>query len=228
VECGMIYILLNAFEAATKENDNFFKNVKKVGVFFVIAVIVLVALITSTVILCYLKFFKIAVILFLIYIIAALVLSIIGDNINRKNWKDKIKQYNDKLDKLEEILFSSDFGINSEEKIIKVIEKCNAEVAKMEDSIDKQKEKSNKFVGIYILPVLAFVAGKINVGVNMYELISYGIVAIVLICIFAYSVREISDFISKFTYRSTIKLQYLSERLQDLLDRGLKVDSNVD
>ncbi len=224
----MIYILLNAFEEATKEDDNFFKNVKKLGVFFVIAVITLIILPILAWILFYYNHTLSGIIISVIYIAATLILPMIGDNINRKKWKDKIKQYNEKLDKLEEILVMPDFGINSKEKIIKVIEKCNAEVSKMNTSIEVQKEKSNKFVGVYILPVLAFFAGKINVGSNTSEIISYGILTVIFICIAGYSVREISDFISKFNYRSTIKLQYLSERLQDLLDRGLTVDNNVD
>lgn len=146
----------------------------------------------------------------------------------RKKWKDNIENYNNKLDSLRDILSENEINYYSKNKIEKLIEQCEKSINDLVSEKEKKREKCNRFMEKYILPIVAFGAGIMSGKINITELLQICIMAIIIIVIVNICIWGFDMFIEEMTGNELEKRKYLKGKLEDLLIRDFEVsDSDV-
>ncbi len=147
-------------------------------------------------------------------------LPIIDEKTKVKTWEETSKVYNEKLDNLSNLLKSQEFKINNKLKIQRLIEKCQNEIDKLKMSIDEKKQGGDKIINTYILPVLAYFAGKEwGFDFSIDEVLYSIVIVFGCIFIFGFIFKQVFYFTNILIYKNMDRLQYLTRLLEDLYDR---------
>ena len=166
------------------------------------------------------------VIIFLYGFVMRLVESLI-ERKRHKIWEKNTQRYNKDLDLLSEILKTQEFNLYSKYKIKQLISKFKISIKERQNENKEKVDKAKVFLATYILPIIAFFAGKIEIKNT--ELIEWIATAVVIICIIllgksiASSITELLKMISGDRLEQE---KYVSLLLQDLLDRDFIVEKD--
>lgn len=214
----MLQLIIDAFEEKNKD-ENFFKSLKKMDILNRIFVVVIILVTILSYILFLIKKYKWSLYTIAGMVIVLYILIYILSVRSRKKWKDNIKNYNKKLDKLKDILSEENINYYSENKIKYLIDQCDKSINDRISVNEKKKEKRHRFIEKYILPIVAFGAGVMSDKIDISELIQICIMAIIIIIIINIYIWLIDIFIEEITGTELEKKKSLKCKLEDLLIR---------
>lgn len=224
----MINNILSAYEEMRRQNeDPFFKALKHVGIgvqiyfiFFLICGFTMII----TLVLNQIKIFL--CILIAIYTVSPIWIALVRRR-NQKKWEVNIHKYHNRLDIVKEILSKPEFNMYEKNKLKQLIRKCKADISNLEKKNSDIKEKYSNFLSGYIVPVIAFGAGKLSqemTGEDMFMLCLGVIAFLVLIKIVIDNIWIMRTEIIE--GNEIERKQDFMQELQDLLDRDFSIGEN--
>lgn len=222
----MINNILNAYEERRRQNrKNLLAALKQQGVgvkiqlfiVFVCEVIFIITIIQNRAL--------ISLIVFLVFSIILVVGGVVDRKTSQKKWKEKTKLYNEQLNMIKEILTEQNFNLYEKNKIRQLINKFKVDIENLEKKDTNRKENQKNFSNTYILPILAFAAGKLSEKITGKDLI----VACFLIIILLVAVKLIMENIwilqiEIIEGNEIVRKRDFMVMLQDLLDRDFSIE----
>ena len=159
----MIEKLLEAYEAKTAGKRTFMEKLAKMDR---LTKILFWGIIVSAIIVLGLSLFLQSQAMFIVMIIYVIIIYVLTSTLERtrhRKWKSNLKEYNEDLDLLTEILNEEDFNLYEKNKIKQLICKYYRSIEQGEVKNAKKSSDLKEFICTYIVPVIAFFAGKINI-----------------------------------------------------------------
>ena len=162
----------------------------------------------------------------LIYCITAqYVVIAILERIRHKKWESNIKDYNDELNKIKEILKREEFNLYDKIKIKQLIRKYYQDINQHNQNYICKNNEIRDFTFTYIIPIVAFFVGKIN---NTFfssdsEWIIVGIVIICMVALTKYAYKSFVELAGLISWNVLEKEKTFVCKLQDLLDRDFVI-----
>lgn len=156
----------------------------------------------------------------LVYSLFLHVVIIIMDRKQRKIWDVNIKNYNEELDLIAEILKAPAFSLYSKLKLKQLINKFQKAIKEQKVEGEKKEKKTSVFLTTYILPTITFFAGKVGTAnIEFAEWFALAMVLIFVIFVGRLIISFIAEVLTIVKGDRFEKQKYLCSRLQDLWDR---------
>lgn len=147
------------------------------------------------------------------------------ERIRRKKWETNLKGYNVDLDLLAEILKERDFNLYEKNKIKQLIRKYYQDIEIQESKKTQKSSDIREFICTYIIPVIAFFAGRINTNESSSaEWLAVGIVIIIVVVSGKYICSSTIELIGMISWNQLEKEKFFVLKLQDLLDRDFIIE----
>lgn len=219
----MIDIIMEAYEVVLKEKIPLDKKIKSINFWVIAALGVLIVGLVGVIIFTFRTNAAYAMIAMGVYVVLVYVLTNILIRIIVKRWEDNLKRYNQKLNILKEVLQQNNFDMYEKNKIKQLTKKFNQNIYEMVAADNKKTSDINKFLSLYILPIIAFFAGNIYRGRGEKEMLSVCIVAlfiVIMIRILFYSIKSI---MLELEGNQLERKRLFAAKLQDLLDRDFEI-----
>lgn len=219
----MIDIIMEAYEVVLKEKIPLDKKIKSMNFWVIVALGVLIVGLVGVIIFTFRTNAAYAIIAMGVYVVLVYVLTNILIRIIVKRWEDNLKRYNQKLNILKEVLQQNNFDMYEKNKIKQLTKKINQNIYEMVAADNKKTSDINKFLSLYILPIIAFFAGNIYRGRGEKEMLSVCIVAlfiVIMIRILFYSIKSI---MLELEGNQLERKRLFAAKLQDLLDRDFEI-----
>lgn len=219
--------VLDAYEVKANKKRKIIDNILELGVPLII--------ITCLTLICgiALMFFipKISSsIYFVIIFLYSVIMRVVENLIDRKRhkiWEKNTKRYNMDLDLLSDLLKSEEFHLYSKYKVKQLISKFQISIRERQEGNKAKENETKVFLSTYILPIIAFFAGKIEVRNT--ELTEWIVVAIVIVCVILIGksiVSSIAELLKMINGDRLEKEKYMCLLLQDLLDRDFIIEKD--
>ncbi|MBD5530074.1 MAG: hypothetical protein HDR02_16985 [Lachnospiraceae bacterium] len=221
----MIEKLLEAYETeVVKNNLPLVKRIKRMRLGRKIILFVNIALMIAIL---FFAFFQIktAVCISLLLIAILYFETILFENIRHKKWKENIEEYNRELDNIAKILKREEFNLYDKMKIKQLIRKFYQKIAYETQEDSNKKEEKKGFIFSYIIPVITFFAGSINVKsmVSDSDIVVMCVLIILTIALARYDYVNTADLIKRLKWNTIEKGKEFVPKLQDLLDRDFAI-----
>ena len=216
----MIFKLLDAYEEVIKNEYSFMKKIKRMSVINKICFGYLC--INFAVILGTLFLVKDAVLQYVINLICAIVaLAFIGlvERERQKNYIRNMREYNERLDKLKELIEREEFGIRTEDRLINLINKVKKYIDSENVKKNEMKNEDKQFCSNIIIPIVAFAFGYWYSDMPAYVTLQECTVLVVIIFFARYIYYKILMLKEEVMESLEKKMLYLLNELQDLYDR---------
>lgn len=152
----MIDIIMEAYEVVLKEKISLDKKIKSMNFWVIVALGVLIVGLVGVIIFTFRTNAAYAMIAMGVYVVLVYVLTNILIRIIVKRWEDNLKRYNQKLNILKEVLQQNNFDMYEKNKIKQLTKKINQNIYEMVAADNKKTSDINKFLSLYILPIMAF------------------------------------------------------------------------
>ena len=221
----MIEKVLEAYEAKVTGRKTF---MQQLAMMDTITKIVLGGVVIGAVLLFIIAFLVPAQIILIItspYVAVIYIATLLLERMRRKKWKTNLKGYNNDLDLLAEILKEKDFNLYEKNKIKQLIRKYYQDIETQESKKNKKNNDIREFICTYIVPVIAFFAGRINTDESSSaEWLAVGIVIIIVVVSGKYICYSIIELIGMISWNQLEKEKYFVLKLQDLLDREFIIE----
>ena len=212
--------VLDAYEETIYRKKSTVKNIAQLGKGF--AILFVAVLVGAFVFLALALFFQTLLwfVFSLVYSLFLHVVIIIIDRRQRKIWDVNIKNYNEELDLIAEILKAPAFNLYSKLKLKQLIGKFQESIKEQKAEGEKKEKKTSGFLTTYILPTITFFAGKVGTeNVEFAEWFALALVLIFAIFVGRLIISFIAEALTMIKGNHLEKQKYLCFRLQDLWDR---------
>lgn len=221
----MIEKVLEAYEAKVTGRKTFMQKLARMDT---ITKIVLGGVAIGAVILLIIAFLippQILLIVMISYGVIVYISTLSLERIRRKKWETNLKGYNVDLDLLAEILKERDFNLYEKNKIKQLVRKYYQDIEIQESKKNQKSNDIREFICTYIVPVIAFFAGRINTDESSSaEWLAVGIVIIIVVVSGKYICSSIIELIGMISWNQLEKEKYFVLKLQDLLDRDFIIE----
>lgn len=149
------------------------------------------------------------------------------ERMRRRKWETNLKEYNKDLNLLAEILKEKDFNLYEKNKIKQLICKYYHSIEKQEAKKNKKSSDIKEFICTYIVPVIAFFTGRLNITESSNtEWLAVGIVIIIVVVSGKYICSSIVELIEMISWNQLEKEKHFVLKLQDLLDRDFVIEQD--
>lgn len=216
----MLQLIIDAYEEKSKD-ENFFKRLKKMDKLSQIFCVIMIAGLVLGVIFLLFKKIVWSICTLISWVIIIIIFCFIITAKWRKKWKENVQNYNEKLDRLKEVLIEVNYY--SKNRIEKLIVQCEKSIHDLIVHKEKGSEKRNRFIDRFILPIVAFAAGALSKTTDPTELIALCILAIIIIVILNWYIYVFGIFVEDLLGNELEKRKYLLEKLEDLLMRDFEI-----
>lgn len=150
--------------------------------------------------------------------------TLILERMHRRKWETGLKEYNKELTLLAELLKEKDFDLYEKNKIKQLIYKYYQDIEKREAQKTRKSSAIKDFICTYIVPVIAFFAGKINTtDSSTVEWLAMGIAIIILVISGKYVCSSVIELIDMISGNQLESEKNFVLKLQDLLDRDFTI-----
>lgn len=221
----MIEKVLEAYEAKVTGRKIF---MQKLAMMDTITKIVLGGVSIGAVILLIIAFLipaQILLITMIAYGAIVYISTLLLERMRRKKWEMNLKGYNVDLDLLAEILKERDFNLYEKNKIKQLIRKYYQDIEIQESKKNQKSSDIREFICTYIVPVIAFFAGRINTNESSSaEWLAVGVIIIIVVVSGKYICSSIIELIGMISWNQLEKEKYFVLKLQDLLDRDFIIE----
>ena len=173
-------------------------------------------------ILCYLNTLY-AVVFSIIYTLVLWIMIWLSEWLHNKKWQENIEKYKDALSNLKMIL--EEYDLYEKNKIKQLIYKYKQDADEIEKKLNRWNDIYNELKVSYIIPFIAFVAGKIGNDVSLDDIMVLVIFA--LLCLFVLRVvfSGIQAIIIDMRNDPVGRRKRIVRKLQDLLDQNFEITS---
>lgn len=223
----MIEKLLEAYEAKTAGKRTFMEKLAKMDR---LTKILFWGIIVSAIIVLGLSLFLQSQAMFIVMIIYVIIIYVLTSTLERtrhREWKSNLKEYNEDLDLLTEILNEEDFNLYEKNKIKQLICKYYRSIEQGEVKNAKKSSDLKEFICTYIVPVIAFFAGKINItDSSNTEWLAMGLAIIIIVVSGKYICSSIVELVEMISWNQLEKEKHFVLKLQDLLDRDFTIEQD--
>ena len=223
----MIEKLLEAYEAKTAGKRTFMEKLAKMDR---LTKILFWGIIVSAIIVLGLSLFLQSQAMFIVMIIYVIIIYVLTSTLERtlhRKWKSNLKEYNEDLDLLTEILNEEDFNLYEKNKIKQLICKYYRSIEQGEVKNAKKSSDLKEFICTYIVPVIAFFAGKINItDSSNTEWLAMGLAIIIIVVSGKYICSSIVELVEMISWNQLEKEKHFVLKLQDLLDRDFTIEQD--
>ena len=155
------------------------------------------------------------------------IVTLVLERIHRKKWESNIKEYNIELNLLAELLKEKDFDLYGKNKIKQLIYKYYQDIEKQETRKKNRSSDIKTFICTYIIPVIAFFAGRINITESSAaEWLAIGITIITVVVSGKYIGSSIIELMEMISWNQLEKEKHFVLILQDLLDRDFVIEQD--
>lgn len=166
-------------------------------------------------------------IVMIIYVVIIHILTLILERIRHKKWETSLKEYNEELNMIAEILKEEDFNLYEKNKIKQLICKYYQSIEQSETKNAKKNNDVKEFICTYIVPIIAFFAGKVNTNQpSNTEWLGIGIAIIIAVVSGIYIYSSIVELIEMISWNQLEKEKHFVLKLQDLLDRDFAIEQD--
>ena len=223
----MIEKLFEAYEAKTAGKRTFMEKLAKMDR---LTKILFWGIIVSAIIVLGLSLFLQSQAMFIVMIIYVIIIYVLTSTLERtrhRKWKSNLKEYNEDLDLLTEILNEEDFNLYEKNKIKQLICKYYRSIEQGEVKNAKKSSDLKEFICTYIVPVIAFFAGKINItDSSNTEWLAMGLAIIIIVVSGKYICSSIVELVEMISWNQLEKEKHFVLKLQDLLDRDFTIEQD--
>ena len=166
-------------------------------------------------------------IILIVYVIVLYISTFVLERMRHNKWKTNLKKYNEDMDVIAEILNGEEFNLYEKNKIKQLIKKYYQSIYQHDSDNAKKGDDLKQFVYTYIVPVVAFFAGRLNTTnfLNV-EWIAIGIVILVVLASVRYIYSSIAQMVAIVSWNQSEKEKHFVLKLQDLLDRDFKIEES--
>lgn len=221
----MIEKLLEAYEIeVVKDNSPLLKRIKRMKLGRKVILSINVVLIILVLILMIYKI-NTAFILSLVLIVVLDIETMILEGTRHRNWKENIDEYNLELNKIASILKRKEFNLYEKIKIKQLICKLYLKIDYDTQEDLHKKEEKRLFLIKYIIPVITFFVGKLNLLDLFSEssIIVLGISIVVMVYLVKYDYTQTVELLKVLKWNTAEKGKEFLPKLQDLLDRDFEI-----
>ena len=219
--------ILYAYEEALKDRQNsLLKQFKKENIIEVVYLMINIVFAIGSVVLIIMHKNKIFLYWIGVFIISIIIWINVFRKINEKRWKKNISEYEEDLDLLREIL-KTKFNIDEKYKIKQLVHKFNNDIEEYSIIDRNRKEKYTTLFGSYIIPIIAFCAGKLFNELkveDIMEICFMAIFTIIVVSLLGYAIGVIHTEIIEGNLIE--RKRNIVKHLQDLLDRDFEITQN--
>ncbi len=223
----MIEKVLEAYEAKIAGKSTFIEKLSRMDL---LTKVLFWGVIISAVIISGLALFiqsQTIVIILVLYVGFIYICTLTLEKTRHRKWKINLKGYNEELNIIAEILKEEDFNLYEKNKIKQLICKYYQSIDIYETMNAKKNSDIKEFVCTYIVPVIAFFAGKINLtNSSNAEWISIGIVIVIVVVSGKYIRSSIIELVEMISWNQLEKEKHFVLKLQDLLDRDFTIEQD--
>lgn len=221
----MINFILDAYEKKKRDIFPYEKTwekstwIDKVYLLFVSACAILTMLFS------FYKNVQAILIIACIMVIFGIIFTIAARSNNRKTWRRNVDEYNEKIDIVKEVLNTPGIQIDNKIKIKQLIRKYNIDIERIKEKNTNRENNYKKFSSNYIIPIIAFGAGRICEDMNTNNMLSFcilGVIMVLALKIVLYSVSIMQNQIIEGDELARKRDFVL--KLQDLLDRDYDIE----
>ncbi len=217
----MLQYIIDAYKCKT-EKESFWENIKKSEKLFKICFILIILGLGMMCI----SIFCVKVVLYLISLVLVLVSTVVyvilSDKKRRKNWGTNIKDYDESLDILRDVLKEEKINYYSKNKICVLMKKCKESIDELASEKERNKIEKNAFIDKIVVPIISFATGIASNGMSGKDAIIICILAIFVIVIFNFSAKQVSALVEEFEGNMIEERKFLYGRLEDLLVRDFE------
>lgn len=223
----MIETVLDAYEEKIAEKSTFIKKLAKLDK---ITKILFWGIIISAITISCLTLLmqsQAMLITMIIYVVIINILTLILEKVHHRKWETNLKEYNEELNIIAEIIKGKDFNLYEKNKIKQIICKYYQSIEQQETRNAKKNSDLKDFICTYIVPMMAFFAGKINITDSSdIEWFAIGIVIIIVAVSGKYICSSIVELVEMISWNHLEKERHFVLKLQDLLDRDFTIEQN--
>lgn len=222
----MINRILNAYEETRRQReDSFFKIMKCAGIETKVYLIIYIMCNFAMIITMVLGQIKLFVCALIIMMMASQIWDVMNRKRNQKKWNVNIHKYQDRLDMIREILSKPEFNMYEKNKLKQLIRKYKKDIDNHETKDLRLKGDYSNFLSRYIIPVVAFGAGKLSqemTGVDLVVICVYMLIFLIYVKMIGDGIRMIR---TEIVEGNEIERKHLfMQELQDLLDRDFPIE----
>lgn len=216
----MIFRLLDAYEEEIRNKSSFFEKIKKMNTELKTAFAVWILIIVGTFVVIELTEDINIILGYLLFcIIVSFFIPIYIDSVQRKNYITSMRDYNERLDQLNELLKKEEFSVCSEKKIATLIKKIKEYLDSVDMHTEKQKDRNRDYLTGIVIPIVTYALGVLTEKDNSLETMANVFVLIFIALLARFMVNEFSRTWRMIFEPTPVKMQYLLSELQDLYDR---------
>lgn len=217
----MLQIIINAYEDINR-SDSSFKAIKGMQIWLKILLGIMLLFWVTTFVFCTMGKFELAIIFVFAGITITYGSGFLMSKSIKKNWRQRIENYNQKLDYLKEILQKENINCYRKNAIEQLIEQCDETVKINTDEEEKKGKTRIEYMQIYILPILTFGLGKAG-NVLGDEKVLYIVILLLLMIAIAFSGGKAINSINEWIFGDICQEnRYMRGMLKDLLIRDFE------
>lgn len=158
----MIEKLLEAYEGNTRENGTLWINLRKMNVLTKVIFFAVIGGWVIVLILCLFIQSKGTFIAMISYVVILYIYKFVFERVRHSQWKLNLEKYNEDLNNIAEILKTKEFNSYEKNKIKQLIYKYYQSIEQHDKENTRRGNEVKEFIYTYIVPLIAFFAGKIN------------------------------------------------------------------
>lgn len=222
----MINGILNAYEETRRQNEgDIFKSLKRAGIGVQIYLIFLLICEFTMYVTLAMNQKKVFLCTLVALFIASQIWYVLDRKRNQKKWDENMHKYHDRLDIIKEVLSKPEFNMYEKNKLKQLICKYKADIDNLKKKNLDIKQNYNNFCGGYIVPVIAFGAGKLSQEMTGEDLFVMCLGVIAFLVLIKVIVDNIWIMRTEFIEGNEIeRKQDFLQKLQDLLDRDFSIE----
>ena len=222
----MIEKVLEAYEAELAQNKSLAKILRKMNL---LMKCIFVGNIIITIVICFLPLFIRSYYVFLGEIIFYSVVHVeimILERVRHKKWEKNIKEYNEELDRIAGILKRNEYNMYDKIKIKQLIRKYREAINQHNQKHANKSNELKDFLYTFIVPIIAFSAGKINATSfsSDSEWIAIGGILIIIVVFIKFVYSSLVELAGMISWNVLEKEKSFVPKLQDLLDRDFAIE----
>lgn len=224
----MIDCIFNAYVGTRQQKDgSFLKTLKRAEIEDKVFMIIFCVCFLATFITLAMDQIIISASIFITLIVAYETWMTLDRKRAQKKWDVNIQNYQERLDMIKGILSDPVFNMYEKNKLKQLIRKYKMNTNICDNDNLEMKGNCYNFLDKYIIPVIAFSAGKLfqeMTSEDIFEVCLYILIIIFSVKILAYGILSIHKEIVEGN-KIKRKRQFMQE-LQDLLDRDFSIEEN--
>lgn len=217
----MIFKILDAYEEKISKKESFGEKFKRIDKKTKILSFVILALTIGAIPIAWAhESRQFALIYILINTCIIQILGVVLEKDRRRNYESSMRLYNEKLDRLKELIEEKEFSICSGPKLLVLIENTKEYIEKENQTILGRVESAKQYQYNIILPIITFAVGTMAESLGIQEVVLSAIMVVIILSLGRIAWNQLYKTWKVMFPSSLDKMESLLNELQDLYVRN--------